>query len=465
MKVNSHLKWLAIPGVVLIAVLAVVFLALPREKTPVQAQANPVTYQTVQLQKGDLTAYVSSTGAVRSKQTTILAWQTSGTVSKVNASEGQTVPQGSVLAELEQTSLPQTVILAQTSLVAAQKNLDNLLKTNQARANAALALANAQKALDDAQDARRNKQYQRASQEMIDLARANLILAKNALDDAETIYNRNKNRSEDDVIYAAALSQLANAQMKYDKAQNNYWYVTGLPDPIDIQIADASVEVAQANLLAAKVEWDRVKDGPNDQDVAAAQAQVAAAQATLNMARISAPFNGTVTMVNIDAGDQVAPGTVAFQIDDLSHLYVDMEIAQVDINKVQVDQPVTLTFDAIPDKDYPGTVTDISEVGASIAGVVNFKVTVEVSQKAPEIKPGMTVSADIAVSQVSGALLVPDRAVLTRDGKSTVYVLKNGAPTAVEIELGAASGGYSAVTSGNVRAGDLIVLNPGSLTQ
>jgi HlyD family secretion protein len=465
MKVNSHLKWLAIPGVVLIAVLAVVFLALPREKTPVQAQANPVTYQTVQLQKGDLTAYVSSTGAVRSKQTTILAWQTSGTVSKVNASEGQTVPQGSVLAELEQTSLPQTVILAQTSLVAAQKNLDNLLKTNQARANAALALANAQKALDDAQDARRNKQYQRASQEMIDLARANLILAKNALDDAETIYNRNKNRSEDDVIYAAALSQLANAQMKYDKAQNNYWYVTGLPDPIDIQIADASVEVAQANLLAAKVEWDRVKDGPNDQDVAAAQAQVAAAQATLNMARISAPFNGTVTMVNNDAGDQVAPGTVAFQIDDLSHLYVDMEISQVDINKVRIGQPVTLTFDAIPDKDYPGTVTDISEVGASIAGVVNFKVTVEVSQKAPEIKPGMTVSADIAVSQVSGALLVPDRAVLTRDGKSTVYVLKNGAPMAVEIELGAASGGYSAVTSGNVRAGDLIVLNPGSLTQ
>ena len=376
MKRNSMVKWLS--GLAVFAVLAGGACSQPQTSPQVQTVQQP-SYQTGKVQKGDMTASIGGTGTVRSKQTVVLPWQVAGVVQTVPVSKGVLVKADTVLARLDPTSLPQQVILAQANLVAAQKNLENLTSTNQARANAELALTKAQKAYDDAKKARDNKQYQRASQETIDIARANMIVNKNALDDASTIYNHNKNRDETDVIFAHALSQLAAAQQRYDQSKYNFDYVSGLPDPLDVQTADALVDVAQANLLAAKLEWDRNKDGPSDRDVAAAQAQIDAAQATLNQARITAPFDATVTIANSKPGDQVAPGTVAFQLDDLSHLYVDMEVPEVDIARVKIGNPVAIQFDANPGKTYHGTVTDISEVGKNFSGTVNFTVTVDIT--------------------------------------------------------------------------------------
>ncbi len=460
MQSLSGKRGIAVLVVVAAAALGFVFLLQPRRQPAAQAQTNPIPYQTARVQKGDLSEQVEVTGAVRSNQSTLLAWQTSGTVVAVHAVEGQVVPAGTLLAELDRLSVPQTVILAQASLVAAQKNLDNLLNTNQDRAAAQLALVKAEKALEDAQKARRNKLYQVASPETIDIARANLILAKDALDNATTIYDRNKNRSDDDVIFAAALSQLAAAQQRYDQAKYNFDYVSGLPDPLDIEMADANLAMAQANLLAAKQQWERVKDGPNDQDVAAIQAQIDAAQATLNLTRITAPFGGTVTLTKQKSGDQVAAGTPAFQVDDLSRLLMDVEVSQADIARVQVGQPVVLAWDALTGREYTGTVSQIDRVGKSIAGAVNFTVTVEITQPGEEIRPGMTGTAKIAVRQARGALLVPNRAIRTRDGKSVVYRLQDGTPSAVEVTLGAASGDETAVASGVLQEGDLVIINP-----
>lgn len=445
-------------AVILVVVIAV--LAAPRLFPGIGGQKGTSVYQTTKFQKSDLIAYIGATGTVRSNQTSILAWQTTGVIAKINVVENQAVSAQDVLAALDKTTLSQPIILAQADLVTAQKALDDLLNTDVSRSNAELAMVQAQKALDNAQKAQKNKQFQRASQETIDISRANLIMAKSALDDASTIYNMNKNRSQDDVQYAAALSQLAAAQQRYDQAKYNLDYVSGLPDPLDVQMADANVDVAKSNLLQAKQEWERVKDGPDEQDVSAAQARVDAAQASVNMASVTAPVNGTITSVSNKVGDYVNPGTVAFQIDDLSHLYVDVDVSEVDISRIQMDQQVILNFDAISGKDYHGKVTDISGVGTTTTGTVNFKVTVEVIDKGPEIKPGMTVAANIAVNQLKNVLVVPNRAIRTQNGQRIVYLLKNGIPTPVNITLGASSNTTSEVVGGDVHEGDQIILNP-----
>ncbi len=72
----------------------------------------------------------------------------------------------------------------------------------------------------------------------------------------------------------------------------------------------------------------------------------------------------------------MAAGQTAFRLDDLSRLLVDVSVSEVDINSVAVDQPVTLTFDAILGKIYNGKVVEVAQVGTSDQGVVNFKVTV-----------------------------------------------------------------------------------------
>jgi HlyD family secretion protein len=465
MKKISRGLWIGVAtlGVILVA-LAVVFLVIPRLQPAATAQASAdAAYETAAVRNGSLGVSIGATGVVRTRQSATLVWQTTGIVQKVNVTKGQVVDANTVLAELDATSLPQQVILAQASLVTAQKALDNLLNTNQARANAELALDKAQKALDDAKKARNNKQFQVASEETIDIARANLILANHSLDDAASIFNRNKNRNSDDVVFAAALSQYASAQQRYDQAQYNLDYVSGLPSTLDVQTADALVDVAQSNLLAAKLEWERQKDGPNPQDVAAAQAQVDAAQAILNLAHVSAPFRGTVGTATSKVGDQVAAGTVAFQIDDLSTLCVDVDVSEVDIPHIKIGQPATLTLDAFPGQSFPGQVTDISTGGHNVSGTINFTVTIQFSGQTGAVRPGMTVSAEIDASQGQSALLIPGRAIHIQDGKQVIYLLKNGMPVPVQIVSGASAGTDTAVAAGDVHEGDQVILNTSAI--
>jgi HlyD family secretion protein len=223
----------------------------------------------------------------------------------------------------------------------------------------------------------------------------------------------------------------------------------------------ADITLLEAQLADAQREWERLKDGPDPEDLAAAQARVAAAQATLDQARIVAPFDGIITNVDSKPGDQVNPGTPAFRLDDLSHLWVDVEVSEVDINQVQEGQPAILTFDAILAKEYSGEVVEVSPIGNNQQGVVNFKVTVELTDTDSDVRPGMTSGVEIVVSQLDNALLVPNQAVRAEEGKRMIYILEeDGQLTKVEVTLGASSDRFSQLLEGDLTPGDMIVLNP-----
>ncbi len=417
-------------------------------------------FDTAAIQRGSLTALVGATGTVRANQTTMLTWQTTGQVDKINVEVGDKVTPGEVLAELKKNSLPQNVILAEADLVTAQRNLQNLQTSQVARANAELALTKAQQALDDAQKARDSKNYARSSQATIDSARADYILAENQLETAQDNYNGVADRGENDPARAAALSALGAAQKARDRALANLNYLLGKPDAEEIAQADAQLQVAKANLSDAQREWDRLKDGPDPQDVKAAEARVAALQATLDMYHLDAPFAGTITEVNSKVGDTITPGTASFRIDDLSRLLVDVEVSEVDINNVKVGQPVQLTFDAIQGEQFNGKVVQVAHIGASQQGIVNFLVTVELQNSNGEVRPGMTAGVNIVVKQLDNTLLVPNRAVRLVGNQRVVYILQNGAPKQVDITLGASSETNSELVSGDLKEGDQIVLNP-----
>jgi len=119
-----------------------------------------------------------------------------------------------------------------------------------------------------------------------------------------------------------------------------------------------------------------------------------------------------------------------------------------------------LTFDAIRGKEYHGQITGVDRVGTSDQGVVDFLVTVELTDADEAVKPGMTAAVNIVVNELQDVLLVPNRAVRFNDGKQIVYILKDGQLVPVEIELGASSDTMSEVLQSDLQAGDLIVLNP-----
>ena len=201
---------------------------------------------------------------------------------------------------------------------------------------------------------------------------------------------------------------------------------------------------------------------PDPDDIAAAESRITALNATINLARLTAPFSGTVTEVNGMIGDQVNAGTLAFRIDDLSHLLVDVQIPEVDINSIRVGQSVDLAFDAIINKAYQGRVVSVANIGMVQSGLVTFKVTIELLNPDDQVRTGMTAAVNIVINQLEDVLTVPNRAVRLVDGQTVVYLLKNNAVVEVPLQLGASSDTISEVLSGDLKEGDKVILNPPS---
>ncbi len=424
--------------------------------------ASSSTYQTAAATRGTLTANVGATGRVRAGQSANLTWQTSGRVETVKGTIGKAVKADDLLASLVQTSMSQNIILAEADLITAQKNLDDLMASKTSLANAEQNLANAKQSVKDAQDKVDSITYNRASDNLIQQTQANIDLAKRDITRAEDNYKLFAKKPDGDSNKAQALLNLTNARQKLTDMTNKYNWYTGKATNLDAEKYRANLGVAQAQQADAQREVDRLKNGPSADDIAAAKARVAAAKSTLDQSRIIAPFSGVLTQVEPMPGDMVSPGTLAFRVDDLSHLLVDLQISEVDINNVSVDQLVTITFDAVQGKTYNGTVSKISQSGDSSGSGVNFTVTVELTEKDALVKPGMTAAVNITVRQLTNVLLVQNRSVRQVNGKRVVYVLKENKPVAVEIRLGATSDSNSEVAGGDLKENDLVILNPPS---
>ena len=374
-------------------------------------------FQTAKIERGNLTGTIGATGTVRAKQTAVLIWQVAGTVDTVNVKVGDNVPADFVMAYLVKTSLPQSVIMAEADLVTAQKALDDLLNSTTAQAQSVVALREAQEVYDKAANWREE--------------------LNGKIHIKEIRYKK---------IFGTTVPVLKEYR--------------GYASKETIAKADEDLGLAKAKLDDAQREFNRLKDGADAVDIAAAQARVDAAQATINLARLIAPFAGTVTESYPLPGDQVAAGATAFRMDNLSSLLVDVEVSEVDINSVSVGQPVALSFDAILGKEYHGQVVEVAQTGTSVQGVVNFKVTVELTDADQDVKPGMTAAVNIVVEEMQDVVLVPNRAVRLVDGERVVYLLLDGQPVKTEIRLGSSSDTMSVIAGGDVNEGDIVVLNP-----
>ena len=449
--------------ILIIAVVGVVAFFGYQRYQQMQAAAN-TNFQTAAVTRGDLTASIGATGTVRSNQTSILNWQTAGKIGQVNVSLGDVVPAGQELAVLDEKSLPQIVILAEADLVTARRALEQLLNSGVARAQTNQTLIMARKELEDALTKRESKDYARASSATVDELRANYVLAARAVTDAEVIYDRFDSLPEDDPNRAATFSQLAVARKNRDRALANLNYILGKPNDQEISEADARVELAEASLKDAEREWERLRNGPDPEDVSAARARITALEATLGQVKLSAPIAGTVTEVQSHIGDQTVPGGPAFRIDDLSRLLVDMQITEVDINRIKIGQPANLSFDAILEEEFSGKVVEVAQVGNIVQGVVNFNVTIELADTGGEVRPGMTAAVNIVTDLVENALIVPNRAVRLRDGERVVFVLRDDQPVMTPVTLGRTADTISEVVEGEIQEGDVLVLNPPTQT-
>jgi multidrug resistance efflux pump len=171
--------------------------------------------------------------------------------------------------------------------------------------------------------------------------------------------------------------------------------------------ADAIVGAATAELDRSQVQLDMLNAGATEEQIAVAQAgveqaqaAVAAAMLALERGEVRAPFAGTVGQVDTRVGEPILLGQSLVTIGDLSTLRVETtDLDEVDVTKVTVGQTVAVSFDALQQVMFVGTVTRISPMAAPGSGGVNYTVVVELESMDPAIRWGMTAFVDIEVEE------------------------------------------------------------------
>jgi HlyD family secretion protein len=420
-----------------------------REK---QEESKTENFQILTAAEGELVATIGATGEVTPVQSANLFWKTTGTVESVNVEVGDIVEVGEELARLEETSLPQNIILAKADLVSTKKALEDLYtQAEDAKIQSLNAITQYAQAV-------KNTQYQ-LDNYIVPADQADLGTLE-ALDLMEERLNQAREAFEPYKYYPSGDETRKELKEALDEAQSNY------SSAVKRLEYEYNLEVAKANLKDARENYEKWSQGPDPEDIAATEARIAAAEATIQLSWIEAPFGGTITMVNTQPGDQISSSnqaaavTPSFRLDDISKLLLDLQVSEVDINQIKTGQEVELSFDAILGKQYRGVVTDVANVGAVNQGLVEFVVTVELKDADNAVKPGMTAAVNIVVNRIEDRLLVPNRAVRIQDGDKVVYILKNGEVVPIVIELGASSETMSEVIDGELKEGDEIILNP-----
>lgn len=164
-----------------------------------------------------------------------------------------------------------------------------------------------------------------------------------------------------------------------------------------------------------------------DQQIKQEEANLDSARYDLNKVRVVSPISGLVTRRNIEEGETAVvgtmnnPGTVLLTIADLSVIETEIEVDETEIPSIEIGQPAKVTIDAIPDKTFPGKVTEVGNspiqaTGASAAQrATNFKVVVTIDGEVPGVRPGFTCTAVVTTATRKKVVAVPIQAMTVRE--------------------------------------------------
>jgi len=342
-------------------------------------------------------------GEVVPVKTATLTFSTNGIVVEVLAEEGDAVKKDQVIARLDgKTRLEAAIATAELQVLDAQQALDDLYENaGLRRAAAQLSLAEAETALDQAQKRVESKDLKRGTQEQIDGAWANYIVAVEQVKDLEEDFEEFKDEPEDDWGRANALAELAAARDLRDDLYDRWDELNSPPDELDVAEAEAQLQVASANLEKAQADWEELGDGIDEDELQLAQANLKNAEARLESAKIAltdieltAPFDGVIVTSAIKVGEAVSltsPTLPSVTLADTSVWKVETtDLTELEVVDVQVNEPATVTFDALPDLELTGKVESIEALGVNKQGDITYTVTLALDELDDHLRWKMT---------------------------------------------------------------------------
>ncbi len=218
----------------------------------------------------------------------------------------------------------------------------------------------------------------------LEAAKAQALTAQQALD------NLMKNA---ELNLAQAQVDVNNAQERLDEATEDLELDGSAENMAKFTLADAALKLAsdKLSLMMENTGLDPRALEVTMAQLQAANASQAAAQAAVEAALLKAPIAGTVVDLSLQPGQLVSAGVPVITIADFSNWLIRTEnLAEINISKVSLGQPVDVVFDSLPEQTFKGSVTHINSRYEEKRGDITYTVTIQLDEADPQLRWGMT---------------------------------------------------------------------------
>ncbi len=165
-----------------------------------------------------------------------------------------------------------------------------------------------------------------------------------------------------------------------------------------------------------------------------AEAKLALAKATLDKMSVRAPFDGVIGLRQMSVGDYIREGTDLVNLEDVSRLRADFRIPEQFSSRLRPQQTVRLSSDAFPGKSFPARVTAVDSA-VDVSGR-SLLVRAELTDESRRLKPGMFVRVSLVLETRPKAIVVPEEALVTAQGRTTIFKVVDGKAVSSPVQTG-----------------------------
>jgi multidrug efflux pump subunit AcrA (membrane-fusion protein) len=412
--IRSKFSSTAIGGLILLAVLLVGAVALPSLRrlvfgsldSPDHDAVRPVQVEAVRVLQTTLHPSLDLVGQIVAvpERTAVVSSQAGGWVDRVTAIEGQQVRAGETLLALDARLAGSDLRRAQATLAEKQAALARLKQGN--------------------------------LPEEIDTAREERDGARATVEGLESELS-----ALQDLVARKEISQVQYVSKR------------------------KALETAQAALSGAEAKLHLMEHGPRPEAIAEAQAQVDAATADVKAAELAvewctirSPIDGFVVQLDARRGQFLDRAAALAKIIDLSQLFAQLRIPSDSLAAVRKGTAVDVRVAAFPNDVFRGQVARLS--GEADASSGDLTAYVSVDNADGRLRPGLSCTAHVWLTELKDALAVPVSAVADHSGTRVVTLIQDGKATEVPVTVGVAAEGLVQITNG-LSAGDMVATKGG----
>jgi HlyD family secretion protein len=470
-------RWMLFSLIAVVIVLSAVFYTY-KTRSSVSKENVP---QTSTIGTGNIILSATGLGTLIPNQEVSFGFKQTGQVSEVLATLGEKVEAGRVLARLDSKTLELQYKQAEGN-VAALSSPAEIASAEQAVQDAKESLATAK---DDLQFLIGPDVFvaeQKLAEAQQGLASAKAAVAKDASD---------ANKQKVSIDEAAVAEAQKNVDYAYDNYSNSYTLQTftypirndkgvtkrrELIAPTDAELlaARAAYELATTNLNDAE-NYLEVLNGTKKMEevlpssvtsMTEAKLALDSAKAALDATELISPISGTITSIDLNAGDDVGMSAVV-TISNMDQPYMlDASLDETDWDKAKIGYTATVTFDLLPDANYSGKIIQVYPKLDDSSGTSMVHILLQLDNPiSADLPVGSTASVDVTGGEALNVVLVPVTALKeVESGIYAVYLMKNGNPVQQQVEVGLQDILNAEIKSG-LKRGDVVLTDATTVNQ